>query len=423
MQIIRHDQLRWAEIVRPGDRVWWGQACGEPLTLCESLLAARASVGGRFGAFLVTCYSRLLSADHADTIDFTGLVGTAGVRPLSRAGLIDILPIQYPKLEGMITNGDVGCDVVLVQVSRPDAHGRMSPGANNDYLRAAIRKARIVVAEINAQTPWTECDSYITADDIDFAIEIDRPLVSIPRARIGDLERRIASHVVDLVPERAVVQPGLGATPDAILASLSGHRDLGIHAGSISDGVMDLMQGGAVTNAFKEIDAGVTVAGTLIGTPEFLAFANRNPQVQLRPPHYTHAIGTIGRLSRFISINSGLEVDLTGQVNAEAIGNDHVGTIGGQIDFVRGAAASPGGRSIMALPSTTPDGKSSRILARLSGPVTTPRSDIDVIVTEWGRAELAAKTIRQRIAAMIEIAHPAFREELARAASSFLRLP
>ncbi|MEZ5854654.1 MAG: acetyl-CoA hydrolase/transferase C-terminal domain-containing protein [Hyphomicrobiaceae bacterium] len=420
MKIIAPNDLCWSEIVRPGDVVMWGQACGEPETLSQSLMAARHEIGGRFGVFLVTCYSKTLAAEQADVVDFSGLVGTAGIRPLSRAGLIDIYPIHYSRLEGMIARGEIGCDVALIQTSRPDADGRISPGIVNDYIATAIAKARVVVAELNAATPFTDCHRLLTADDIDLAIETDRPLVSVRRAPIGDVERRIAGNVVDLVPNGAVVQSGVGGIPDAILDGLKGHRDLGIHGGTISDGVMELMQAGAANNRLKEIDRGVTVTGNMIGSDDLFRFAHRNPAMRLMPTTYTHSPAVLAKLANLISINGAIEVDLTGQVNAEAIGGDYVGTIGGQVDYVRGVRLSPGGRSIIALPSTTPGDKASRIKSVLSGPVTTPRSDVDVIVTEWGRAELAGKTLRQRASAMAAIAHPAFREDLERAARSVL---
>ncbi len=420
MKIVDPATLRWSEIVRPGDVVMWGQACGEPETLSQSLMAARHDIADRFGVFLVTCYSRTLSPEQADVVDFTGLVGTAGNRPLSRAGLIDIYPIHYSRLEGMIERGEIRCDVALVQASRPNARGEISPGIVNDYLATAIAKARVVVAELNAQVPFTACHRLLSSADIDIAIETDRPLVAVNRAPIGDIERRIAANVVDLVPDGAVVQSGVGAIPDAILDGLKGHRNLAVHAGTISDGIMELMQGGAVTNALKEIDRGVTITGNMIGSRELFRFADRNPAMRLMPPSYTHNPELLAKLSNLISINGAIEVDLTGQVNAEAIGGDYVGTIGGQVDYVRGVRLSRGGRSIIALASTTPGGKASRIAAALSGPVTTPRSDVDCIVTEWGRAELAGKTLRERAAALTAIAHPDFRDDLARSARAVL---
>lgn len=421
MKIVAVEDLDWGSIVRPGDTIVWGQACGEPQTLAESLLARRTEIGGRFGVFLGTCYGKALKREHADIIDFSGFVGTAGARPLSRHGLLDVLPVQYSRLERLLIRGAIPCDVAFVQLSPPDAQGRMSPGVLNDYIRAAMDRARVVVAEINTQVPWTPCDDPLTAADIDIAIETDRPLVAIAPPAIGDVERAIARHAGAFVSDRAVIQSGLGAIPEAVLEGLKDRRDLGVHAGMISDAIADLMACGAVTNAYKEHEAGVTIAGTLVGSERLFRFVDRNPAIRLVRPSITHDVCRIAKLSRYVSINSALEVDLTGQVNSEAIGDDYVGTIGGQIDFVRGATMSPGGRSIIALASTTPDGGASRIVAPLSGPVSTLRSDVDVIVTEWGAAELAAKTLRQRVAAMIAIAHPKFREDLARAAHGVMR--
>lgn len=420
MRIVALDELDWSSIVRPGDTVVWGQACGEPTALTRSLTSRRHEIGGRFGVLLGTCYSRTLDAALADRIDFTGTTGTAGNRPLSREGLLDVLPVHYPRVEKLIADGRIPCDVALVQVAPPDSAGRISPGTINDYIRAAIARARVVVAEINPNAPFTLCRDYLAADDIDIAIHADVPLVTVPRPTIGAVERTLARHVASVVPDGAVVQPGVGAIPDAIFEALAGHRDLGIHAGTIAEGVMDLMRSGAVTNARKEIDPGVTITGTLLGTPALFEFAHRNAALRMERPAYTHDAAVVARLSRFISINSALEVDLTGQVNAEAVGRDYVGTIGGQVEYVRAARLSPGGRSIIALPSTGPR-HASRIVAQLSGPVTTPRSDVDCIVTEFGVAELAAKTVSQRAAALTAIAHPDHREDLARAAHALLR--
>lgn len=419
MKTVALADLDWSSIVRPGDMVVWGQACGEPLALTRSLTARRREVGGRFGVLLGTCFSTTLDAAFADTIDFTGTVGTAGNRPLSRAGLIDVLPIHYARVEWSLVNGRIPCDVALVQVSPPDADGRMSPGLINDYIRAAVERARVVVAEINPNVPFTFCPNYLTADDIDIAVHADVPVVTVPRATVGPVERALASRVAALVPDRAVVQPGVGAIPDAIFDALRDHRDLGVHAGTIPEGVMELIERGVVTNAHKEIDAGVTITGTLLGTERMYRFFHRNPALRMERPHYTHDAAVVARLSRFVSMNSALEVDLTGQVNAEAMGTDYLGTIGGQPDYVRASRLSPGGRSIIALTSTGPK-QSSRIVARLSGPVTTARSDVDCIVTEYGVAELASKTQRQRARALIAIAHPDHREALERAARELL---
>jgi acyl-CoA hydrolase len=227
---------------------------------------------------------------------------------------------------------------------------------------------------------------------------------------IGELEQRIARQVAALIPDRATLQMGLGAMPEALCGHLSHHRDLGIHSGMLGDGYVDLMEQGVVTNAYKEVNVGVSVTGVLIGSRKLYQHVHRQSTLCLHDADITHGAASLSRFKRFHSVNSALEVDLTGQVNAEAIGRDFLGTIGGQVDYVRAAALSPGGRSIIALPSTAR--QSSRIVARLSGPVTTARSDVDVIVTEHGCAHLRGLSGHARARALIEIAAPEHREAL-----------
>ncbi|HUR87442.1 MAG TPA: acetyl-CoA hydrolase/transferase C-terminal domain-containing protein, partial [Ramlibacter sp.] len=215
------------------------------------------------------------------------------------------------------------------------------------------------------------------------------------------------------IPDRATLQVGIGAVPEAIVAMMSDRRDLGVHSGMIGDSVMDLMERGVVTNAHKGLDAGVTISGVLFGTHRLYRFAHENRQIRLCPTSYTHSLAVLGQLRNLVSINSALEVDLTGQVNAEAIGSDHIGAVGGQVDFVRAAAQSEGGVSIIALPSTGKKGDS-KIVSRLSGPVTTARSDVDVIATEHGAVRLRGLGIRERVRAMVSIAPPGHRDALMR---------
>jgi len=246
-------------------------------------------------------------------------------------------------------------------------------------------------------------------------VETDRKPLELPAAPFGELERSIAGHLADLIPDRATLQVGIGGVPEAIVAMLSDRRELGVHSGMIGDSVADLMQKGVVTNAHKGIDAGVTISGVLFGTEKLYRFAHRNRQIRLCPTSYTHSIRALSRLKNFVSINSALEVDLTGQVNAEAIGSDYIGAVGGQVDYVRAAAQSDGGVSIVALPACGKKGDS-KIVSRLSGPVTTARSDVDVIATEHGIARLRGKSLRERVRAMVSIAPPEHRDRLLREA-------
>jgi len=302
-----------------------------------------------------------------------------------------------------------------VQVAPADENGCYSLGLVSDYIRAAVRRARVVVAEINPQVPQVPCAEPLADADIDIAVHIDRPVVELAPAAKADLDWVIAKYAQSFIPERATLQVGIGAVPDAVMANLRSHRDLSIHSGMLGDSAADLVECGAVTNVYKEVDPGVMVTGALIGTRRLYDFCHRNKGVRMHPLSHTHGISTLSRLSRFISLNSAIEVDLGGQVNAECVGDWYLGAIGGQVDYVRAAGASPGGRSLIALRSTAQEGKITRIVASLSGPVTTARSDTDVIVTEFGAADLRGKSLQQRAKAMIAIAHPDHRETLDRA--------
>jgi acyl-CoA hydrolase len=240
--------------------------------------------------------------------------------------------------------------------------------------------------------------------------------VEVSPAQIGETDLAIAKIVAGYIEDGSVIQVGIGAVPDAILRLLGDRRNLGVHSGMIGDGLVDLVQAGVITNALKPIDAGISITGALIGTRRLFEFVHHNSQIGMRSSSYTHNEAVLSRLTRLVTLNSAVEVDLTGQVNAEQSGSQYLGGTGGQVDFVRAGSRSPGGRSIIALPATAKGGKVSRITAALSGPVTTARSDVDVIVTEFGAAELKGQTLAERARRLVKIAHPDFREELDRTA-------
>ncbi|HSV81770.1 MAG TPA: acetyl-CoA hydrolase/transferase C-terminal domain-containing protein [Ramlibacter sp.] len=401
-----------ARHIRAGDGIVVAQGTGEPLTLTERLVAQRVAFSGA-RVFLGATFSQTFQPEHADQLRFGGYGAIGSLRKLAAAGVLDPTPCHVSAVAELIERGDIRADVVLLQVSPANACGEHSFGLVNDYLRAAMRRARVVIAEINAQVPWTPCDEPLRADEITLAVPTDRPLLRLPTAAFGDTERRLAAHLAELIPERATLQVGIGAVPEAILASLAGRRGLGVHSGMIGDSVVDLIEAGAIDNAHKGIDAGVTISGVLFGTERLYCFAHANAALRLCPTRYTHGAETLAKLQRLVSINSALEVDLSGQVNAEAIGRDHIGAVGGQVDFVRAAVRSPGGVSIIALTATGRQGES-KIVPRLSGPVTTARSDVDVIATEFGVARLRGLGLRQRARALIAIAAPQHRETLER---------
>jgi acetyl-CoA hydrolase len=396
-----------------GARVVVGQGTAEPLALTRALVRQRHAIGG-LRVFLGAVFSNTFAPDATDGISFCayGAIGAAGA--LAKAGRLDILPIPYSRLPDVF-----GCnspaDAVLVQLARSPSG--LSFGLAHDYVAVAARHARLVIAEINAQVPWTHGAEVPAGLRIDHVIETDEAPAELKPARFDDLEERIGRHVASLIPDGATIQTGIGALPDAILAALWGHRDLGIHSGMIGDRAMDLIEAGVVTNARKTQDAGLTVAGVLFGTGRLNRFADHNPDLRIAPPAHSHGAAGLARLDRFTAINSAIEVDLTGQVNSEAANGRYIGAIGGQPDFVRGALAANEGRSIIALPATAAGGAVSRIVVKLSGPVSGPRCDADMVVTEWGIAALRGRTLAERRKAMIAIADPKFRDDLERDAA------
>jgi acyl-CoA hydrolase len=278
-----------------------------------------------------------------------------------------------------------------------------------------VARARVVVAEVNDQVPFTYGER-LAADEIDYAVPVSRPPVEVPPAAASETDADIAKHAAAYVEDGSVIQVGIGALPDAILRLLGDRRDLGVHSGMASDGMVDLTEAGVITNARKPMDRGVSITGNLIGTRRLHRFADRNPGLRMCDTSYTHEPAVLARLDKLVTVNSAVEVDLTGQVNAEQAGAAYLGGTGGQVDFVRAGARSPGGHALIALPATARGGTVSRITARLSGPVTTARSEVDVIVTEFGAAELKGRTLAERARRLAAIAHPAFRDDLEREA-------
>ncbi len=417
---VEPDHLCLREFLRRGDRIVWGQACGEPTTLIEALLAEAEGIGD-LSAFAATSFSGQLDVAAGAKVALSSMGAIGDLRVLTEAHGLGVIPCHVSQVGPMITQGLIGCDVAFVQVSPPDASGNHSFGLIADFVQEAVMKARVVIAEVNERVPFTYGDVVLPAARIDCAVRVARPPVELVPARIGDVDHAIARAVAGYIEDRAVLQVGIGAVPDAILRLLRDRRDLGIHSGMIGDAVVDLIEAGVVTNASKPIDAGISATTALIGTRRLYDFAHENRAIAVRSSGYTHDAAVLSCLRNFVTINSAVEVDLTGQVNAEQSGAYYVGGTGGQVEFVRAGSRSVGGRSIIALPATARGGKVSRIASNLSGPVTTARSDVDVIVTEFGAAELKGQTLAERTRRLIAIAHPDFRDELGRAAQTIQR--
>ena len=335
------------------------------------------------------------------------------------AGLVDFLPTHFHEVPGLFTNGAYPVDVAIVQVSRPNEEGYCSLGISCDYTKPATQAARVVIAEVNDQMPFIGGDNLIHLSEINHLIEVSVPLTEVKQPPVGETEKVIGGLCASLIQDGATLQLGIGAIPDAVLMNLEDRKDLGIHTEMFTDGVMHLMQKGVINGRAKTLHPGKVVSAFIMGSKELYAFLNNNPDVELYPVSYTNDPFVIGENYRMVSINSCIEIDLLGQVNAEAVGMRHFSGSGGQVDFLRGAKRSKEGLSIIAMPATAKDGALSRIVPLLGtgAPVTTGRNDVDYVVTEYGIAKLRGKTATERALALIEIAAPQFRDELRRAAA------
>ena len=399
--------------IRNGDTLLWGQAAAEPLTLTRALVAQRQSLG-RVRIFLGIGLSDTLKPEHADHFHFMSYCGAGSNRNLARAGVLDIFPCAYSSFPDILKPGQPFADVVLVQVSPPDENGRYSLGLANDLLVAAIPGARVVIAEVNPLVPRTFGALTLSASDIDLLVHGSVPPIESPPGKASPVDMLIATRVADLIEDGSTLQFGLGGVADATLALLHDRRDLGVHSGIVGDGIVELAESGALTNAMKGRDFGVSITGLLIGTRRLYEFVDGNVALGMRGNSYTHGPEVLRSLNKFVAINSAIEVDLTGQVNAEVANGEYLGAVGGAPDFLRAAHLSRGGLPIVALPSMA--GQRSRIVARLSGPVTTPRCDAGIIVSEHGIADLRGLSLAQRKRRMLDIAHPSQREMLEREA-------
>ncbi|TDC99513.1 acetyl-CoA hydrolase/transferase family protein [Saccharopolyspora terrae] len=403
------DELDYVDFVRPGDMVLWGQACAEPLSLTEALMRQRSEVGP-IRCFVGIPASRTIRPEFADHASFVSYCGSGGNRQLHSAGALDVVPVHYSTLPHLVSDGPLRADVVLLQLPPADEEGRYSLGLADDYIARAIGTARVVIAEINDQVPQTHCSRTLASEELDVLVHTSRLPAELPSREVDVLTQEVAANVAGLIEDGATLQFGIGALPEAVLAALSDRRDLGVHSGLLNDAAVDLMEAGVITNARKSLDRGHAVAGLLMGTRRLFGFAHRNPAVWLRGTGYTHAPEVLAAQDHLVAINSALEVDLSGQVNAELVGSDYVGAVGGAADFLRGAARSRGGVPVVALPSTA--GGSSRIVAKLSGPVSTARADAGFVVTEFGVADLRGQPLRARQERMLAIAHPDHRRTL-----------
>ncbi|PYN79395.1 MAG: 4-hydroxybutyrate CoA-transferase [Candidatus Rokuibacteriota bacterium] len=406
--------------LRPAMKVLLPPACGEPTALVAEICrqSSRLPDLTLLGGIHLGDYP-WARPEHAE-LRFATWHMSPRLEDARRRGRVEFVPIRYFDLVTQFAAGGTWApDCVLVHCAPPDARGYLSLGVSVSVALPAARRAPLVIAQVNGTMPRTLGNAFLHRSQIDYWVEVDEPLTPYPPPAIGDVERAIGRRVAGLVPDGATVQVGVGAIPQAVLEALVDHRDLALHS-LLVDASVTLVERGVVTNALKRIHRGRMDIGEAMGTRRLFDFLHENPRVSMDSSRFTHDPETVARLDRFVAINSALEIDLTGQVTAESLGQRQVAGIGGQFDFVLGASRSRGGAAVIALPSTGRDGAASRIVPRLQtgAAVTSPRALADWIVTEHGTAGLRGKGERGRAEALIAVAHPRFREALLQRATS-----
>jgi 4-hydroxybutyrate CoA-transferase len=407
------------KMVQSGQRVYIGGGCGEPITLAQGLVRRAPELRGVEIIHVLTAGpAAYASPDMKDSFRVNSLFIAANVRGAVQEGRADFTPVMLSEIPRLFREGYLPIDVALISVSPPDPRGYCSYGVEVGATKPAVESARMVIAEINPNMPRVWGNSFIHMSHIDYCVPVDYPLPEMPQGVATPLYKQIGGHIAGLIDDGATLQMGIGSIPDAVLGFLGDKHDLGVHSEMFSDGVIDLVERGVITNERKTFLPGKIVASFVLGTSRLYRFVHDNPIVELHPVDYTNDPFIVSRNDNMVAINSALQVDLTGQVCADSIGCKFYSGVGGQADFMRGAARSKGGKPIIALPSTARDGAVSRITAELDpgAGVTTTRNDVHYVVTEHGVARLYGKNMRQRAEALIAIAHPDFRADLKAAA-------
>ncbi len=406
--------------IRSGDRVWVHPGCNTPLPLIDAMVARAPELEDVEVVHILT----LGAAPYAEPgmekhFRHRALFTGANVRDAVNDGRADFVPIHLHEVPGLITSGRMPVDVALIHISPPDEHGFCSFGVGVDATKAAVERARVVIALVNQRMPRALGDSFVHVSKLTHVVEVDEPVMELPMATgVSDVARSIGEKIASLIPDGATLQMGIGEIPDAVLLFLKDKKDLGVHTEMFSDGLVELFEMGVVTNEKKTLHRGKIVTSFVIGTRRAFDFVDNNPFMEFHPNDYVNDPVIVAKNDTMVAINSALSIDLTGQVCADSIGHRIYSGFGGQLDFIRGAAHSKGGVPIIALPSTAKGGTISRIVGTLlpgSGVVTT-RADVHWVVTEYGMADLYGKSLRERARALIDIAHPDFRDELERAA-------
>ena len=407
-----HDALRCVE---SGMRVYIHPGCAEPEVLVEALMERAPYVRDVEIVHLMTMgKSPYIAPEMEGHFRHNAMFIGGNVREAVNDGRADYTPVFLSEIEGLFETGAMPIDVALIQVSPPDAHGFCSFGVGVDTTATAARVAKHVVAQVNDQMPRTYGDSFIHISQIHSFVECSRPLCELPKIEITETHRAIARHVATLIEDGSCLQMGIGGIPDAVLPFLADRKDLGIHTELCTDQVIPLMEAGVINGRRKNLLPRKVVLGFCLGTRKLFDFIDDNPQFEFRPNAFTNDPIQIARNDRMVAINSALQIDITGQVCADSIGLYFYSGIGGQVDFLRGSSRSHGGKPIIALPATARGGEYSRIVPLLDpgAGVVTSRGLTRYVVTEFGIAYLHGKSIRERAEALIQIAHPKFRDTL-----------
>lgn len=397
-----------------GDRVVTPNAAGAPIHLIDALVARKDELKNVEIAHMVPLAKApyALPEMEGHFVHNSIFVGGA-TRATVEAGIGDYTPCFFHKVPELFDT-TLPVDVALIHVSSPDEHGYCSYGVTVDYEKHAAEVAKLVIAQVNENMPRTLGDSFIHVSDIDCIVECNDPILELGAPKITEIEKKIGGYCAELIRDGDTLQLGIGAIPDAVLLFLKEKKDLGIHTEMFSDGVVELVEAGVINNSKKTLHKGKSVATFLMGTRRLYDYVHNNPAVEMYPVNYVNDPVIIAKNDNLVSINSCVQIDLLGQVVSESIGPVQISGVGGQIDFIRGASMSRGGRSILAMNSTAAGGKVSKIVPFIDpwSAVTTSRNDVQYVVTEYGIAELRGHTMRDRARSLIEIAHPDFRDSL-----------
>lgn len=406
-------------IIRSKETVYIHPGCAEPEQLVRAMVRRAPELENvRVFHLLTAGYADYVNPEMAGHFRHIAFFSGSNVRQAINEGRADFIPIFLGEIEPLISSKAIPIDVALIHLSPPDEHGFCSFGVGVETSKTAAEYARTVIAQINPRMPRTLGDSFIHVNKLHHIVEVDTPILEHSQGQISETADRIASHIAELIEDGSTLQLGIGEIPDAVLYYMENKKDLGIHTEMVSDGIIDLVEKGVINNEKKTLHPGKIVLGFVLGTSRLYEYINNNPIFEFHPSQYTNDPFIISRNDKQVAINSAIEVDLSGQVCADSIGYNFYSGIGGQVDFIRGAARSKGGKPIIALPSTAKNGTVSRIVPHLKegAGVVTSRGDVHYVVTEFGIAYLHGKTIRERCKALINIAHPDFREDLTRAA-------